>query len=268
MCFATGERIASGVVKLSRLLAGVGLVVLVGTAGTACTTHAGAAAQVGSQSIETSQLRGIVERGLAAADGVPASQPSQPASSALNRLELQRRTLTSLVQLELLSDEAARRGIRLSSADVASFYQAYAILQFGSVQAFEQQAAAVGFAPRDVSVIVRSGALESALSDRVSPHLLATEAETREQYGSIVDRVGRIPLTYAQAKPYLARFIVSQERSAKLQPVLAQAEKKDPISINPRFGTWNTGQFAVIAADGSIASRPASVPTVDLTAQS
>ncbi|WP_242418143.1 SurA N-terminal domain-containing protein, partial [Frankia sp. CpI1-P] len=167
--------------KLSRLLAGVGFVVLVGTAGTACTTHAGAAAQVGSQSIETSQLRGIVDRGLAAADGVPVSQSGQAASSALNRLDLQRRTLTTLVQLQLLSDEADRRGVTLSSGDVASYYQAYAILQFGSVQAFEQRAAAAGFAPRDVSVIVRSGALESALSDRVSPHLLATEAETREQ---------------------------------------------------------------------------------------
>ncbi|MCM3924406.1 SurA N-terminal domain-containing protein [Frankia sp. AiPs1] len=254
--------------KFSRLLAGVGLAVLVGTAGTACTTHAGAAAQVGSQSIETAQLRGIVDRGLAAADGVPAAQTGQTATAPLNRLDLQRRTLTTLVQLHLLAGEADRRGVTLSSGAIASYYQAYAVLQFGSVPAFERRAAAAGFAPRDVSLIVRSGALESALSDRVSPHLLATEAETREQYNSIVDQVGRIPLTYAQAKPYLARFIVSQERSVKLRPVLAQAEKKDPISINPRFGTWNTGQFAVIAADGSIASRPAPTPTVDLTAQS
>jgi hypothetical protein len=255
-------------VKFSRLLAGVGLAVLVGTAGTACTTHAGAAAQVGSQSIETSQLRGIVDRGLAAADGVQVAPTGQTASAPLNRLDLQRRTLTTLVQLQLLAGEADRRGVTLSSGAVDSYYRAYAVLQFGSVQAFEQRAAAAGFAPRDVSLIVRSGALESALSDRVSPHLLATEAETREQYNSIVDQIGRIPLTYAQAKPYLARFIVSQERSVKLKPVLAQAEKKDPISINPRFGTWNTGQFAVIAADGSIASRPAPTPTVDLTAQS
>ncbi|EIV95581.1 SurA N-terminal domain-containing protein [Frankia sp. QA3] len=254
--------------KLSRLLAGVGFVVLVGTAGTACTTHAGTAAQVGSQPIETSQLRGIVERGLAAADGVPISQSGQTASSALNRTELQRRTLTTLVQLELFSGEAARRGITLSPADIASYHQAYAVLQFGGVRAFEQRAAAVGFAQRDVSVIMRSGALELALGDRVSPNLLATEAETREQYDSIINRFGRIPLTYAQAKPYLARFIVRRERLAKLRPVLAQAEKKDPISINPRFGTWDTGQFTVIAADGTIASRPAPTPMLDLTAQS
>jgi hypothetical protein len=269
VCFATPDRIALSVVKqLSRLLASVGLLVLVGTAGTACTTHAGAAAQVGSHAIETSQLRGIVERGLAAADTVPVSQSGQTASGALDPPELQRRTLTSLVQLELLSEEARRRGITLSEQDVAAYYQAYAVLQFGSVQGFEQRAAAAGFARRDVAVIVRSGALQSALSDRVSPNLLATEAETRAQYDNIVDQVGRIPLSYAQAKPYLARFIVAKERAAKLQPVLAQAERKDPISVNPRFGRWDTDQFAIIAADGTIASRPALVPTVDLTAQS
>ncbi|WP_101835094.1 SurA N-terminal domain-containing protein [Frankia canadensis] len=254
--------------KLSRLLAGVGVAVLVGFAGTACTTHAGAAAQVGSSTIDTSKLRGIVERGLAAASTVPISQSGQSASSALNPPELQRRALTTLVQLNLLTEEAHRRGITLSEGDVAAYYQAYAVLQFGSVRAFEQRAAAAGFDQRDVSVIVRSGALESAISDQISPRLLATDAETRAQYDSIIDQVGRIPLSYAQAKPYLARFIVTDQRSAELRPVLARAEKADPISINPRFGRWDTDQFAIVAADGTIASRPAPTPTIQTTVQS
>lgn len=254
--------------KLSRLIAGVGMAVLVGFAGTACTTHAGAAAQVGPRAIETSQLRGIVERGLAAASTVPVSRSGQSAAGRLDPPELQRRALTTLVQLSLLQDEAHRRGITLSDGQVASYYQAYAVLQFGSVRAFEQRAAAAGFDRQDVSMIVRSGALKSAISDQVSPTLLAGDAETREQYDSIVEQVGRIPLTYAQAKPYLARFIATNQRSAQLRPVLARAEKIDPISINPRFGRWDTGQFAIVAADGTIASRPAPTPTIDLSVQS
>ncbi|MCM3887260.1 SurA N-terminal domain-containing protein [Frankia sp. R82] len=254
--------------KLPRLLAGVGLSVTVVLAASACTTHAGAAAQVGSHAIETSQVRDIVERGLSAAEAVPAAQSGQSAASALDPPELQRRTLTSLVQLQLMSDEARRRGITVSDADVASYYQAYAILQFGSVRAFERRAAAAGFAQRDVAIIVRSGALQSALSDRISPRLLATDAQTRSQYNSIVSQVGRIPLTYAQAKPYLARFIAADDRAAALKPVLDQAERKDPISINPRFGRWNADQFGIVAADGTIASSAVPAPTLDTTLQS
>ncbi|MCL9758256.1 SurA N-terminal domain-containing protein [Frankia sp. AiPa1] len=254
--------------KLPRLLAGVGLSVTVVLAASACTTHAGAAAQVGSHAIETSQLRGIVERGLAAAETVPGTQSGQSAASTLDPPELQRRTLTSLVQLRLMSDEAKRRGITLSDGDIAAYYQAYAVLQFGSVRAFEQRAAAAGFAQQDVAVIVRSGALQSALSDQISPRVLATDAQTRAQYDSIVSQVGRVPLTYAQAKPYLARFIVADERSAALKPVLDQAEKKNPISINPRFGRWDSDQFGIVAEDGTIATSVAPTPTVDTTLQS
>ncbi|TFE33108.1 hypothetical protein E0F15_06360 [Frankia sp. B2] len=251
--------------KLSRLLAGVGLLMLVGTG---CTTHAGAAAQVGSQTIGTSQLRGIVDRGLKAAQTVPIPQTSQSASQSLNRGELQRRTLTTLVQLELISGEAKRLGISLTGQDIASYYQAYAILQFGSVKAFEQRAAAAGFAQQDVATIVRSGAFESALGDKISPGVLASDADTRAQYDSIVDQIGKIPLSYRQAKPYLARFLVADKRATKARPLLAQAESRDPISINPRFGTWDTKQFAVVAAEGSIASKPAPTPILDLTTRS
>ncbi|MCK9923541.1 SurA N-terminal domain-containing protein [Frankia sp. AgPm24] len=254
--------------KLPRLLAGVGLSMTVVLAASACTTHAGAAAQVGSHAIETSQLRSIVERGLSAAQAVPPSPSGQSAASALDQPSLQRRTLTTLVQLQLMSDEAHRRGITVSDADVSAYYQAYAILQFGSVRAFEQRAAAVGFAQRDVAVIVRSGAIQSALSDRISPTLVATDAQTRSQYDSIVSQVGRIPLTYARAKPYLARFIAADVRAAALKPILDQAEKKNPISVNPRFGRWDTAQFGIVAADGTIASSVVPPPTLDTTLQS
>ncbi|CAO5246335.1 SurA-like protein [Frankia sp. AgKG'84/4] len=268
VCSATPDGIACGGVKLSRLLAGVGMLVVVLAAGTACTTHAGAAAQVGSYTIETSQLRDIVSRGLATSAAAPASQTSQAAPGALEPPAVQQRTLSSLVQLQLLSDEARRRGITVSDGDVAAYTQAFAVLQYGSLHAFQQQLSAAAVAPADVDVIMRAGALESAISDQVSPKLLATEAETRQAYNQSQRMFGRLPLTYPQAKPYLARLIVATERGDALRPVFAQAEKANPVSVNPRFGRWDSGQFSVVAADGTIASTPGPTPAVDLSVQS
>jgi hypothetical protein len=240
------------------LLAGLGLVLL---AGTACTTHAGAAAQVGSDTIETSTLRGIVDRGVAAAAALPTRQASQ----SLDRGELQRRTLSTLVQLSLIQTAARRLGVSVSPQDVDAYYQAYGVLQFGSVAAFKQRAAAAGFAEPDVRTIVLSGALESAIEDKIAPDSVAPEADIRAQYNNIVQQVGKLPLSYDQARPYLARFLAGDQRAAKLRPLLTETARWEHVSINPRFGTWDAKTFAVSAADGSIATSAAPVPTVTLS---
>lgn len=253
------ERIPSTDVKFPRLLAGLGLVVLAGAAATACTTHAGTAAQVGSTTIETSTLRGIVDRGFEAVESVPAEQAAQ----SLDRTELQRRTLTTLVRLELLTVEADRLGVTVSSQEIDSYYQAYGVLQFGSVEAFEERAAAAGFAAEDVKAIVRSGALESAIGDKVAPRLLASDADARAQYDNIVAQVGEIPLSYADAKPYLRRFLVAEARAAEIRPLLAEATEREHVSVNPRFGEWDAQQVAVVDAAGTIATTPEPVSDLD-----
>ncbi|MCK9931581.1 SurA N-terminal domain-containing protein [Frankia sp. Mgl5] len=247
--------------KFPRLLAGLGLVVLTGIAGTACTTHAGAAAQVGSSTIETSTVRGIVDRGFEAVSTVPAQQAAQ----SLDRAELQRRTLTTLVQLQVLESEADRLGVTLSGQDVDAYYQAYAVLQFGSVEAFETRAAAAGFAKEDVGVIVRTGALESAIGDKIAPNTLASVAEARTQYDSIVAQVGKLPLTFEAARPYLQRFLATDQRAVKLRPLLTEAADREHVSINPRFGSWDDKQFAVVSAPGTIATTAAPESALDLT---
>ncbi|MEX5631300.1 SurA N-terminal domain-containing protein [Parafrankia sp. FMc2] len=250
--------------KFPRLLAGLGLAVLTGIAGTACTTHAGAAAQVGSSTIETSTVRGIVDRGFEAVESVPAEQAAQ----SLDRAELQRRTITTLVQLKVLETEAKRLGITLSGQDIDAYYQAYSVLRFGSVEAFETRAAAAGFAREDVDVIVRAGALESAIGDKVAPTTLASPAEARAQYDGIVAQVGDLPLTFEVARPYLQRFLASDQRSARIQPLLEEAATREHISVNPRFGEWDPKQFAVVSAPGTIATTSAPEPALDLSLQS
>jgi hypothetical protein len=252
------------VVKLLRLLAGVGLALVAAVAAGGCTTHAGAAAQVGSQSVETSTLRGIVDRGVAAVHTVPAEQAAQ----ALDRPELQRRALTILVQRQLLDVEAARLGLSIDAQDVDAYYQAYGILEFGSVQAFQRRAAAAGFAVEDVRTIMFSGALEQAIQDKIAPTVLASDAEVQAQYDNIVAQAGEIPLTLEQARPYLARFLVGEKRAARMRPLLVDASKREGVAVNPRFGTWDAEQFAVVAADGSIATKTVPEPGLDRSAQS
>lgn len=244
------------------LIAGVGLLMVAGTA--ACTTHAGAAAQVGDATIDTSTVRGMVDRGISASTALPTAQAGQ----SLDRTELQRRTLTTLVQLDLIEAQADRLGITVSPQDVDAYYQAYGVLQFGSVQAFEQRAAAAGFARQDVRTIVLSGAIESKIEDRIAPGLVASDAQARSQYDSIVSQVGAVPLSYAEAKPYLVRFLVADSRSAKLRPMLISTSHQEKVSVSPRFGVWSDDDLAVVAANGSIATVPVPVPTVALSQQS
>nr|MDT0664886.1 hypothetical protein [Micromonospora sp. DSM 115978] len=206
-------------------------------------------------------LRDVVDRGVAAVESVPAEEAAQQ----LGRTELQRRALTTLVQYELIAAEAEDLGVTVSQQDVDAYYQAYGILQFGSVEAFQTRAAAVGFAEADVELIVETGALEMAITDELFPELLAPEDVARSQYDSIVDQVGEIPLPYEEAEPYLQRFLADEQRSAALRPVLVEAADREQISINPRFGAWDSDEFAVVAADGSVATTPGPVPSFDVT---
>ena len=249
---------------LPRAIVGLALAALVATVGTACSSHAGAAAQVGDTTIETSTLRGLVDRGAAAVESVPAEQASQQ----LQRPELQRRALTTLVQYQLIAAEAESLGVTVSQQDVDAYYQAYGILQFGSVDAFLTRAAAVGFAKEDVRLIIETGALEAAITDKLFPDLLASDEAAQAQYDSVVDQVGEIPLPFEEAKPYLKRFLADEQRSAALRPVLVEAAAREHISINPRFGAWDSKEFAVVAADGSVATTPGPVPSFDVSALS
>ncbi len=243
-----------------RVLASVALVVV---AASACTTHAGAAAQVGDETIETSTLRGIVDRGVAVARTAAATAGQSGQNAApVERGELQRRTLSSLVYLDLLQKEARQLGVTVTGQDVDAYYQAYGVLQFGSVAVFEQRAAQGGTAREDLRAVALSGALELAITDRLTPNAVASEADARDIYDRIVGQVGKIPLSYADARPYLIRLLASEQRTPALQTKLREISQRETVSINPRFGGWDPSQLSVVAADGSVATTPAPEPSL------
>ncbi len=244
-----------------RVLAGVALVVLTASA---CTTHAGSAAQVGDEAIRTSTLRDVVDRGMAAsrsaaATGVADGSTAQ-AAAPIERTELQRRALTTLVQLDLLEQEARSLGVTVTDQDLDAYYQAYGLLQFGSVTAFEQRAAQSGIARQDLRIAARSNVLELAITDRLTPDAVASEKQARDAYDQVVGQFGKIPLSFAQAQPYLVRWLAEEQRNSVLHTKLREVAAREPVSINPRFGGWDSSQLVVVAADVSVATTPAPEP--------
>jgi len=245
----------------------VGLVGVVGVAASGCTSHAGAAAQVDDKSIDTATVRAIVDRGMAAYGAYAAAHPEVTAQQApLTRDDLQRRTLSNLVEYQLDLAEARKLGITLSPQDASAYYQSYAIFGSGSVAAFEQTGAAAGFAPQDLPTIIRTYALESKIEDRIAPDLVASTADTRSAYDSALTQfnVKSLPLSFSEAQPFLSRQLRNQARDAKLRPILAAAARTNHVSVNPRFGVWSADDVSVLAADGSIATKATPLPELNL----
>ena len=254
--------------KRARMLGAMaGLVGLVALAAAGCTSHVGAAAQVDDKTIGTETVRGIVDRGMAAYTAYVTAHPYAAAQQTpVARDDLQRRALGNLVEYQLDLTEARKRGITLSPQEADAYYQSYAIFGSGSVAAFEQAGASAGFAPEDLRTIIRTYALESKIEDAIAPDLVASSADVRSAYTSALTQfnVKTLPLTFAEASPFLARQLMNQQRDAKLRPILASAGRADHVSVNPRFGVWSADDISVLAADGSIATKATPVPELNL----
>jgi hypothetical protein len=123
----------------------------------ACTSHAGAAAVVGSDRIEISTLHGMVERGTSTAS-------LQTFGSAE---ALQRRELTLLVRRDLIASLARQMKVSVSPQQVGKLGQTFAD-QAGGQKAFEQQAEQSGIAARDLPRILRDEALGQAITAKLT----------------------------------------------------------------------------------------------------
>ena len=243
------------------LAAVVGLVALV-VAG--CTSHAGAAAEVDKQTISTASLGGIVDRGWAVYSSFLAAHPDFVAQlqasgqSPLTRADLQRSWLSTLVAARLDEAEASRLGITVTDQDVDAYYEAVAVMRGGGVAAYQNEIAQVGVAPQDIRMLVRLDALESKIEDRIAPDLVGSDTDARSTYNTLVQQFGTLPLTYEQLRPLLERAStsVSEQRQAKLTPVLTKLSQQVGVSVSPRFGAWSPDDLAVLDQSGSIATVP------------
>jgi hypothetical protein len=224
----------------------------------ACTTHAGSAAQVGSDRVSVSVLRGLVSRGLSAGNTKEAT--TARSGSALQQDEVQRRQLTFLISTELLQRLADRLSVHVTPQDVDAYRQAFAALQYGGEPGLRTAAAAGGIAPDDLPRYMAEGALELAVQDKVAGNVKATDSEITSAYDQVKQQYPNQPLSLAAARPWLAKFLVSQQRTAVVRTRLTAQANSDGVSVNPRFGRWDRAQLTVAAGDGSVATTPAPGP--------
>jgi hypothetical protein len=229
----------------------------------ACTTHAGAAAQVGSGRISVSDLRGLVSRGLSA--GSTKEATAARSGSSLQRDEVQRRQLTFLISTELLKRLAGRLNVEVTPQDVDAYRQAFAALQYGGEPGLRSAAAAGGIAPADLPRYMEEGALELAVQDKAAGNNKATDSQITSAYDQVKQQFPNQPLSLAAARPWLAKFLVSQQRTAVVRSRLTAQARSDGVSVNPRFGRWDGTQLTVAAADGSVATRQAPGPASPTT---
>ncbi|MBX6388560.1 MAG: SurA N-terminal domain-containing protein [Frankia sp.] len=284
--------------KFPRLLiAACGLLAVVGTA---CSNHAGAAAQVGDTTIDTSELSARVDRGLAAAEALTEDQVAFVGllfgnqltwPRTIDRSALQLNTLSLMVRLELLEAEADRLGITVTDQEVDATLQAMSF-QYGGIEALRLAFAANGTAPEDLPEIARADLLESRILDEVAPRLVASNDDTRKAYDNLLTAyddmrslctgatgdvrdacnvlttpIGSATPSYEAVRPYLSRLLQSDARQAELNPLLEDAARREGVSVSPRFGVWSVDDLSVVAdrTSGSIATTPTPVPTMDLT---
>lgn len=234
--------------NVRRTAAALGLALTAAFSVSACTTHAGAAAQVGDTRVSTSELRGLVTRGAEAARGAAAGQQVDGAI-------LQRQQLTLLITDELVDRLARSLGVSVATQDVDGFRAAFAALQYGGEQGLRQAAARGGIAPSDLPAVLRFRALEEAIGDRVAGDLTVPAGEIRQAYEQVRERFGgRVALTVEQATPQLRRLLLRQQRAERVQPLLRDQARTAGVSVNPRFGRWDPEQLAVAEADGSLSS--------------
>jgi hypothetical protein len=173
---------------------------------------------------------------------------------------VQRRQLTFLISTELLKRLAGRLHVEVGTQDVDAYRQAFAALQYGGEPGLRSAAAAGGIAPGDLPLYMEEGALELAVQDKVAGNIKATDSEITSAYDQVKQQYPKQPLSLAAARPWLAKFLVSQQRTAVVRTRLAAEARSDGVSVNPRFGRWDHAQLTVATGDGSVATTPAPGP--------
>jgi len=152
------------------LASGLAVLLLSGCGGTSAAP--GKAATVGDVTISTSQLEGLVERGL--------RDPAAQEQFGADRAVFQTQALTRLIRTAVLEQAAEDEEVTVTDGDVDEQLAQFAE-QVGGREELDQQAAQNGVAPQDLRDFVRAIALERALGE----HLVEDEEVPDEQVAQL-----------------------------------------------------------------------------------
>ena len=143
----------------------------------------GAAAVVGTDRIEVSELQELVDRGLA--------DPQAAQQLGADRAAFQRSALSRLINNEILEQAAEDEGVEVTEGDVDEQLERFAE-QAGSREALEMQAAQSGVSPQDLRPFVRSIVLDQALADKVTADIPVAPADLQALYQENIAQYDRV----------------------------------------------------------------------------
>jgi parvulin-like peptidyl-prolyl isomerase len=133
----------------------------------------GKAASVGDVTISTTQLQGLVERGL--------RDPAAQEQFGADRATFQTQALNRLIRTAVLEQAAEDEEVTVSEGDVDEQIALFAE-QVGGREELDQQAAQNGVAPQDLRDFVRAIALERALGERLVEDVEVPDEQVEQLY--------------------------------------------------------------------------------------
>jgi foldase protein PrsA len=226
--------------RTSRALAAAGLAVLLLAGCGEAQARAGAAATVGQESISTAELQQVVDRGLED----PAAQQQFGAAKG----DYQRQVLNRLVRAQVLEQAAQDRGIEVTRGDVDAQLVAFQ-QQAGGREELEQQAAAGGIHPDDLSTFAREVAVEIALGDALTEDLDAPAEQVQALYDENIGQYDRVETRH---------ILLADEAQAR---DLAAKVEADPATFAELAAEFSTDQSnAQQGGDLGFAGRGQFVP--------
>jgi parvulin-like peptidyl-prolyl isomerase len=212
--------------RATRTLAAAGLAALL-VSGCGGTIRAGAAATVGDERITQSELEELVSRGL--------KDPSAQQTVGADRPGFERSVLSRLIQHEVLTVAAGKRGVTVDGATVDAAYDRFAN-QLGGEANLRTEAAKAGIAEADLRGVIADAALRDALADELTSDVEIPDAALRQAYQEGISEYDQVHsahvLVPTQAQ---ARQILGQVR-AKPQSFAAFAARFSQDTSNKDKG--------------------------------
>jgi parvulin-like peptidyl-prolyl isomerase len=156
-----------------RLASAIGLAVLLLSGCGDSAAAPGKAASVGDVVISTSELQGLVSRGL--------EDPAAEQQFGADRAGFQQQALSRLIRSAVLEQAAEDERVSVSEGDVDDQIAQFAE-RAGSRQALDEQAAQNGIAPADLRDVARDIALELALREHLVEDLDVPDEQLQQLY--------------------------------------------------------------------------------------
>ncbi|MGI8538023.1 MAG: peptidylprolyl isomerase [Mycobacteriales bacterium] len=179
----------------------------------------GAAALVGEERITSDSLRQVVDRGLA--------DPQAAQQLGADRVAFQRQTLARLLNREILDAAAQAEGVTVSQGEVDALLEQF-VMQVGSRETLEQQAAQSGIAPEDLTPFVRDIVLDMKLADQLTQDVEVPPEQLQAAYDQNIAQYDQVRSRH---------ILVPDEPTAR---TILEQVRQDP------------SRFAALAAEFSI----------------